>query len=58
LIAINQHPTEEEQDMQFGIKENVREIIIKAVRGPVSCIILNVETVITQPDVAYVLQIA
>ena len=58
LIAINHNPTEEEQDMQFGLKVNVREKIIKAVRGPVSCIILNVETVITHSDVAYVLQIA
>ena len=58
MIAINQHPTVEEQDILFGIKENVREKIIKAVRGPLPCIILNVETVITQSDVAHVLQIA
>jgi len=32
LIAINQNPTEEEQDMRFGHKENVREKILKAVR--------------------------
>ena len=32
LIAINQNPTEEEQDMRFGNKENVREKILKAVR--------------------------
>ena len=32
LIAINQNPTEEEQDMRFGHKDNVREKILKAVR--------------------------
>ena len=32
LIAINQNPTEEEQDMRFGHKENVREKILKAAR--------------------------
>ena len=57
LIAINQNPTEEEQDMRFGKKDNVVDTILKAVRRTELCIILNVETVSTQSDVAYVLQI-
>ena len=57
LIAKNQHPTEEEQDMRFGHKDNVREKILKAVRRTQLCGILFVETVSTQSDVAYVLQI-
>ena len=57
LIAINQNPTEEEQDMCFGMKENVREKILKAVRRTELFGILFVETVSTQSDVAYVLQI-
>ena len=48
LIAINQQPTQEEQDMSFGIKENVRDKIIKAVTRRVSFIILNVEAVIME----------
>ena len=32
LIAINHKHTEEEQDMRFGHKENVREKILKAAR--------------------------
>ena len=34
LIAINQHLTEEEKDMRFGNKDNVRKkiLILKAVR--------------------------
>jgi hypothetical protein len=57
LIAINHHPTEEEQDMRFGQKENVRVKILKAVKRTVLCGILNVETVSTQLDVAFVRQI-
>ena len=57
LIAINQNPTEEEQDMCFGMKDNVREKILKAVRSTLLCGILFVKTVSTQSDVAHVLQI-
>ena len=32
LIVLNQHPTEEDKDMRFGHKDNVREKILKAVR--------------------------
>ena len=57
LIAINQHPTEEDKDMRFGHKDNVREKILKAVRSTLLCGILFVKTVSTQSDVAHVLQI-
>lgn len=32
LIALNQHPTEEEMDMRFGNMDSVRKKILKAVR--------------------------